>query len=52
MKNTGVVVANDAKKDRTKALVANIHRLGKQRQKKVKQFFAILSQKCERGFKS
>lgn len=28
MKNTGVVVANDAKKDRTKALVANIHRLG------------------------
>ena len=28
MKNTGLVVANDAKKERTKALVANIHRLG------------------------
>lgn len=28
LKNTGLVVANDAKKDRTKALVANIHRLG------------------------
>ncbi|EDO40895.1 predicted protein [Nematostella vectensis] len=28
MKNTGIVVANDAKKERTKALVANIHRLG------------------------
>ena len=28
MKNTGIVFANDAKKDRTKALVANIHRLG------------------------
>jgi len=28
MKNTGLVVANDAKKERLKALVANIHRLG------------------------
>ncbi|KAJ2887173.1 rRNA (cytosine-C5-)-methyltransferase nop2 [Coemansia asiatica] len=28
MKNTGMVVANDANKDREKALVANIHRLG------------------------
>jgi len=28
MKNTGVVVANDAKADRLKALVANCHRLG------------------------
>lgn len=28
LKNTGLVVANDAKKERTKALVANIHRLG------------------------
>jgi ribosomal RNA methyltransferase Nop2 len=28
MKNTGLVVANDAKKVRTKALVGNIHRLG------------------------
>lgn len=27
-KNTGLVVANDAKRERTKALVANIHRLG------------------------
>ncbi|KAG0231082.1 rRNA (cytosine-C5-)-methyltransferase nop2 [Actinomortierella wolfii] len=28
MKNTGMVFANDANKERTKALVANIHRLG------------------------
>jgi ribosomal RNA methyltransferase Nop2 len=28
MKNTGSVFANDANKDRTKALIANIHRLG------------------------
>ncbi|KAJ2719463.1 rRNA (cytosine-C5-)-methyltransferase nop2 [Coemansia sp. Benny D115] len=28
MKNTGMVVANDANKDREKALVANVHRLG------------------------
>ncbi|KAJ1994774.1 rRNA (cytosine-C5-)-methyltransferase nop2 [Coemansia spiralis] len=28
MKNTGLVVANDANKDRERALVANIHRLG------------------------
>ncbi|KAK3740951.1 hypothetical protein QZH41_017804 [Actinostola sp. cb2023] len=28
MKNTGLVVANDAKKVRTKAVVGNIHRLG------------------------
>ncbi|KAI9140094.1 NOL1/NOP2/sun family-domain-containing protein [Paraphysoderma sedebokerense] len=28
MKNTGLVFANDFSKDRTKALVANIHRLG------------------------
>ncbi|KAJ1932853.1 rRNA (cytosine-C5-)-methyltransferase nop2, partial [Kickxella alabastrina] len=28
MKNTGLVVANDANKEREKALVANIHRLG------------------------
>ncbi|ORX89449.1 NOL1/NOP2/sun family putative RNA met [Basidiobolus meristosporus CBS 931.73] len=28
IKNTGCVFANDANKDRTKALVANIHRLG------------------------
>lgn len=28
LKNTGLVIANDANKDRTKALVANIHRLG------------------------
>lgn len=28
MKNTGCVFANDSNKDRTKALVANIHRLG------------------------
>jgi ribosomal RNA methyltransferase Nop2 len=28
MRNTGMVFANDANKDRTKALVANIHRLG------------------------
>ncbi|RKP38482.1 NOL1/NOP2/sun family-domain-containing protein [Dimargaris cristalligena] len=28
MKNTGFVLANDANKDRQKALVANIHRLG------------------------
>ncbi|CAH3025864.1 unnamed protein product [Porites evermanni] len=28
LKNTGLVVANDAKRERTKALVANIHRLG------------------------
>ncbi|KAL7746696.1 rRNA (cytosine-C5-)-methyltransferase nop2 [Sorochytrium milnesiophthora] len=28
MKNTGHIFANDASKDRTKALVANIHRLG------------------------
>jgi len=28
MKNTGLIVANDANKDRTKAIVGNIHRLG------------------------
>ncbi|KAG0048816.1 rRNA (cytosine-C5-)-methyltransferase nop2 [Gryganskiella cystojenkinii] len=28
LKNTGMVFANDANKDRTKALVANLHRLG------------------------
>jgi ribosomal RNA methyltransferase Nop2 len=28
MKNTGVLVANDLKKERIKALTANIHRLG------------------------
>jgi ribosomal RNA methyltransferase Nop2 len=28
MKNTGMVLANDANKARTKSLVANIHRLG------------------------
>ena len=28
MKNTGMIFANDVNKDRTKALVANIHRLG------------------------
>jgi 16S rRNA C967 or C1407 C5-methylase (RsmB/RsmF family) len=28
MRNTGLVVANDANKDRLKATVANIHRLG------------------------
>lgn len=28
MKNTGMVWANDASKDRTASLVANIHRLG------------------------
>ncbi|KAF9094130.1 rRNA (cytosine-C5-)-methyltransferase nop2 [Mortierella sp. GBA35] len=28
LKNTGMVFANDANKDRTKSLVANIHRLG------------------------
>jgi ribosomal RNA methyltransferase Nop2 len=28
MKNTGVVVANDLKKDRLKSLYANLHRLG------------------------
>lgn len=28
MKNTGLLMANDSSKDRTKALVANIHRLG------------------------
>lgn len=28
MKNTGMVLANDAKKERTKSLMANIHRLG------------------------
>jgi ribosomal RNA methyltransferase Nop2 len=28
MKNTGVLVANDINKERTKALVANVHRLG------------------------
>jgi ribosomal RNA methyltransferase Nop2 len=30
MKNTGSVFANDYNKDRTRSLVANIHRLGKQ----------------------
>lgn len=28
MKNTGMVLANDAKKERTKAIVGNLHRLG------------------------
>ena len=28
MKNTGIVFANDANKDRTKAIVGNLHRLG------------------------
>lgn len=28
MKNTGMVMANDANKDRTKAIVGNLHRLG------------------------
>lgn len=28
MKNTGVIMANDAKKDRLKAVVGNLHRLG------------------------
>ena len=28
MKNSGVIVANDQNKDRLKALVGNIHRLG------------------------
>ena len=28
MKNTGMLLANDASKDRTKALTANLHRLG------------------------
>jgi len=28
MKNTGVIFANDAKKERTKAIVGNLHRLG------------------------
>lgn len=28
MKNTGVIMANDAKRDRTKAVVGNLHRLG------------------------
>lgn len=29
MKNTGLIVANDANKDRTKAIVGNVHRLGR-----------------------
>ncbi len=29
MKNSGVIVANDQNKDRLKAVVGNIHRLGK-----------------------
>ncbi len=29
MKNTGILVANDINKERTKSLVANVHRLGK-----------------------
>ena len=29
MKNTGMILANDAKRDRTKAIVGNLHRLGK-----------------------
>lgn len=28
MKNSGVVVANDASKERLKAVIGNIHRLG------------------------
>jgi ribosomal RNA methyltransferase Nop2 len=28
MRNTGQLVANDANRERTKALVANVHRLG------------------------
>lgn len=28
MKNTGIIVANDSNKKRTKALSANLHRLG------------------------
>jgi ribosomal RNA methyltransferase Nop2 len=28
MKNTGILVANDLKKERIKSLTANIHRLG------------------------
>ena len=29
MRNTGFLLANDAKKDRCKAVVGNLHRLGK-----------------------
>ena len=28
MRNSGVLVANDANKDRVKAIIANVHRLG------------------------
>ena len=28
MKNSGVIIANDQKKERLKALVGNVHRLG------------------------
>lgn len=28
MKNTGVIFANDANKDRAKAIVGNVHRMG------------------------
>jgi len=28
MRNSGILVANDANKDRVKAIIANIHRLG------------------------